>query len=382
MAAMAPPPPGKRRREGDGVAAAVGNGHVAQRARVAQAEQEAQEEEVDLALLEALEGEAGAGPGEALDARGLRRLVLAFERRLRDNLEARMKHAEEPAKFLESEVELDEEVHRLHALAGAPQLYPELVRLNAVPSVLGLLSHENSDIAVDVVSLLHDLTDGDVVGDFEEEAQVLVDALVEGNALELLVQNLARMDEAENDEAAAVFNTLGIFENVMEVRPKMAELICERTKLLPWLLKRVTRREFDSNKLYATELLAILLQGSPANQKRLGQLNGIDSLLQAVSYYKSRNPKSEEEEEVVENLFDALCSAVMPPENKERFVKAEGVELMLITMKQRRLAYSSAVKALDFALTRCPAACERFVDVLGLKTLFAIFIGKVNIESC
>jgi beta-catenin-like protein 1 len=30
----------------------------------------------------------------------------------------------------------------------------------------------------------------------------------------------------------------------------------------------------------------------------------------------------------------------------------------------------------DYALTRCPAACERFVDILGLKTVFAVFMGK------
>ena len=82
----------------------------------------------------------------------------------------------------------------------------------------------------------------------------------------------------------------------------------------------------------------------------------------------------------MENCFDSLCSALMPPENKERFVKAEGVELMIIICKQKRVAYSSAVKALDFALTRCPAACERFVDVLGLKTLFAAFMGKAPLK--
>lgn len=35
--------------------------------------------------------------------------------------------------------------------------------------------------------------------------------------------------------------------------------------------------------------------------------------------------------------------------------------------------------AQDFACTRCPQACERFVDVLGLKTLFSIFMGKSKV---
>lgn len=335
---------------------------------------------VDLALLEALEN--ADTTGDVLDLRGLKKLVLAFERKLRDNLEARMKYLDQPDKFVESEVDLDEEIKKLHALAAAPDLYPELVRLNAVPSLLGLLTHENTDIAIDVVSLLSDLTDEDVIGETtEDSAVILVEALIENNALELLVQNLSRLEESEPDEAAAVFNTLSVLENMVEVRPAVAEMVCERTKLLRWLLNRIKAREFDSNKLYASEILAILLQNSVVNQRRVGQLNGVDTILQAVALYKSRDPKTGEEEEMLENLFDCLCSVVMPLENKERFVKAEGVELMIIIMKQKRLAYGSAMKALDFSTTRCPQACERFVDVLGLKTLFAAFMGRIPTKA-
>lgn len=334
---------------------------------------------IDLALLEALENSHEAV--EVLDLRGLKKLVLAFERKLRDNLEARMKYMEQPEKFLDSEVDLDEEIKKLHALAAAPDLYPELVRLNAVPSLLGLLTHENTDIAIEVVSLLSDLTDEDVIGETEDSAVVLVEALVKNNALELLVQNLSRLEENESDEATAVFNTLSVLENMIEVKPAVAELVCERTKLLRWLLNRIKVREFDSNKLYASEILAILLQNSLVNQRRVGQLNGVDTILQAVALYKSRDPKTGEEEEMLENLFDCLCSVVMPLDNKERFVKAEGVELMIIIMKQKRLAYGSAMKALDFAMTRCPQACERFVDVLGLKTLFAAFMSKIPVKA-
>lgn len=35
----------------------------------------------------------------------------------------------------------------------------------------------------------------------------------------------------------------------------------------------------------------------------------------------------------------------------------------------------------DFACTRCPQACERFVDVLGLKILFSIFMGKSKVRQ-
>eukprot|EP00271_Cylindrocystis_brebissonii_P004227 TRINITY_DN15853_c0_g1_i1.p1 TRINITY_DN15853_c0_g1~~TRINITY_DN15853_c0_g1_i1.p1 ORF type:complete len:561 (+),score=122.73 TRINITY_DN15853_c0_g1_i1:530-2212(+) len=348
-----------------------------------------EDDEVDFSLLEAVERENHAAV-EVLDVRGVKKLVLSFEKKLRDNLEARMKHMDQPEKFLESEVELDEEVRKMHVLAGAPVLYTQLVNLNAVSSIAGLLSHENTDISVDVVNLLHELTDEDVILGTEEDENnaeaeagllALVEALVNCNALELLVQNLSRLNENDTDESAAAYKTLGIIESMVEVKPMIAELVCERTKLLRWLLTRVTKREYDGTKLYSSEILSILLQSSTANQKRLGQMDGVDALLQAVAMYKGRDPRSVEEAELVENLFAVLCSVVMPAENKERFVKAEGVELMLIILKQRRFAYASGIKVLDFALTRCPAACERFVEGLGLRALFAAFMGRVVVKQ-
>nr|DAD32587.1 TPA_asm: hypothetical protein HUJ06_011438 [Nelumbo nucifera] len=334
---------------------------------------------VDLSLLEAVEKSQSSV--EVLDLRTLKKLVLSFERRLRDNLEARLKYPDQPDKFADSEIELHEEIEKLKVLAGGPELYPELVNLNTIPSILGLLSHDNTDIAIDVVGLLQDLTDEDVLEDNDEPARILVDSLIENNALELLVQNLGRLSETDPDEMTAIYNTLATIENMIEVKPAVAELVCERTKLLRWLLGKVKVREFDSNKQYASEILAILLQNSTANQKRLGQMNGVDVVLQAVALYKSRDPKSSDEEEMVENLFDCLCCLLMPLENKEKFVKAEGVELMIIIMKQKKLAYGSAIRALDFAMTKYPPACERFVDVLGLKTAFAAFMDSREQEE-
>ncbi|KAM5558328.1 hypothetical protein ABKV19_020169 [Rosa sericea] len=333
---------------------------------------------IDLAVLEALAKESAV---EALDPRTLKKLVLAFERRLKDNIAARLKYPNQPERFADSEIELHEELQKLKGLASAPELYPELVALNTVPSILNLLSHDNTDIAIDVVQLLQDLTDEDTVDENDEAARVLVDALVENNVLELLVQNLLRLSDSDPDEMAAVHGTLATVENLIEVKPAVAELVCEKTKLLKWLMSKIKVKEFDGNKQYASEILAILLQNSEANQKRLGQMNGVDVLLQAVAMYKSKDPKSPDEAEMLENLFNCLCGLLMPLENRDKFLKAEGVELMIIIMKQKKCAYGSAIRALDFAMTKYAPACERFVDVLGLKTAFSAFMGKVPVNK-
>lgn len=53
----------------------------------------------------------------------------------------------------------------MQAVASAPELYPELVRLGAVPGLLALLGHENGDLAASVAELLRELTDADAVED-------------------------------------------------------------------------------------------------------------------------------------------------------------------------------------------------------------------------
>ncbi|KAK6154080.1 hypothetical protein DH2020_013719 [Rehmannia glutinosa] len=329
---------------------------------------------IDLSLLEALE-KSQQNTIETLDLKTLKKLALSLERRLNANTAARLRYPDNPDKFADSELELHDELQKLKILAGAPELYPDLVSLGTVNSITGLLNHDNTDIAIDAVTLLQDLTDADVIEDNDESAQVLVDALIENNAVELLIQNLGRLSDSDPDESAAIYNTLSTIENLIEVKPSVSELVCEKTKLLKWLQARIKIREFDSNKQYASEILAILLQNSVANQKRFGQMNGVDTLLQAVAMYKSKDPKTGNEEEMVENLFDCLCCLLMPLENKEKFVKAEGVELMIIIMNQKKLCYGSAIRALDFAMTNYPPACERFIDVMGLKTAFPAFMG-------
>lgn len=51
-------------------------------------------------------------------------------------------------------MELFEIIKELHVLAAMPDLYSLFVDLNAVQSILELLSHENTDIAAAVINLL------------------------------------------------------------------------------------------------------------------------------------------------------------------------------------------------------------------------------------
>ncbi|CAH1183171.1 unnamed protein product [Phaedon cochleariae] len=314
--------------------------------------------------------------GEVIDETALKKIVLNFEKRSLRNREMRIKFPDSPEKFMESEVELHETLQEMRVLATAPDFYPLLVKLQVVPSLLELLSHDNTDISVGTVELLQELTDVDILNESEEGADALIEALLEHQVIALLVQNLERLDETVKEEADGVHNTLSIIENLIELR---TEITNEATKqgLLAWLLKRLkVKAPFDGNKLYASEMLSILLQDNEKNRLALGDLDGIDGLLQQLAFYKRHDPNSAEEHELMENLFNSLCSALMVVQNRDRFLKGEGLQLMNLMLREKKMSRNGSLKVLDYAMSGPSGKdnCNKFVDILGLRTIFPLFM--------
>ncbi|XP_050523187.1 beta-catenin-like protein 1 [Daktulosphaira vitifoliae] len=311
-----------------------------------------------------------------LDEGALKKMILLFEKKVLKNQEMRIKFPENPEKFMESEIELHDIITEMHAIATVPDLYPVLVNLKAVSSLLELLSHENTDIAVAVVNLIQELTDIDTLNENEEETEILIDALLSKQICALLVQNLERMDESVKEEANGVHTTLGIFENIMELRPDVV-IDVSKQGLTQWLLKRIkAKMPYDGNKLYSSEILSIVLQNNEENRAMVGELGGIDILLQQLAYYKRHDPASSDEQEMMENLFDCLCSCLMNKQNRDRFLKGEGLQLMNLILREKKLSRNGSLKVLNHALSgpQGKENCNKFVDILGLRTIFPLFM--------
>lgn len=134
-------------------------------------------------------------------------MILIFEKRVLKNQEMRIKFPEQPEKFMESEVDLHNIIQDLHAVATVPDLYPILVELNAIPSLLELLAHQNTDISVAVVDLLQEMSDVDILHESMDGADILIETLRQQQLCALLVQNLDRLDESVKEESDGVHNT-------------------------------------------------------------------------------------------------------------------------------------------------------------------------------
>ncbi|KAK0453697.1 Catenin-beta-like protein [Armillaria borealis] len=323
-----------------------------------------------------------------LSLSGIRRTLLQFERAVNKNQDQRSKYPDDPTKFIDSEADLDSAIKSLLPLAQLPLLsYPEIVKSGAVALLVGLLTHENVDIAIDVVEVFHELTDedvGDEGNDDEEDTaealKILIEGLLENSILELLVENLKRFNETEESDRQGVFHILGIFENVLGFDPALSNQLVSKTNFLPWLLDRIQAKTFDENRGYAAEILSILLQDSTDNRLQLGKHDGVETILKVLSQYRKRDPTDADEVEFMENVFDALCSALNETEIKKLFLAAEGHDLMILMMKEKLQSRSRSIKTLDYAMSgpSGTALCEAFIEALGLKSLFSIFMGNLN----
>lgn len=142
------------------------------------------------------------------------------------------------ARFMASEADLDTEIKSLSILSEHPELYEEFAKLGCAGSLVSLLSHDNTDIAIDAIQIISELTDEDVQAE-QEQWDSLVNAMVRSNissygnsrrannvtkqldadVIELLVQNLSRLDESNEADRAGVYYTLSECASI-ELHPR------------------------------------------------------------------------------------------------------------------------------------------------------------------
>jgi beta-catenin-like protein 1 len=332
-------------------------------------------------------------PEEKIDLPWLKRAMISFERKINKNAELRAKFEDEPMKFVASEADLDTDIRGLTLLSGHGELYPDFAKHGGVASLVSLLAHENTDIAIAVCQVLEELTDEDATAT-EDQRAALANAMLDNDLIDLLVSNLSRLDEANESDRDGVYHILSVVENLLS-QPANLDIIGSKHQLLIYLTSRINKPDPDArgkvgqNRQYAAELLAILLQGSAKNRDHFAAQDGVDTVLQILSSYRKRDPeKDSDEEEFAENLFDALTCLVEESVPAEKFLEAEGVELCLIMLREGKLSKSRALKVLDHGMNgnASIAICDKVVDANGLKTLFGLLMktekkGKVERES-
>ncbi|KAL0586781.1 hypothetical protein ABG067_003625 [Albugo candida] len=123
-----------------------------------------------------------------------------------------------------------------------------------------------------------------------------------------------------------------------EVAPDSCVSICSENTCLSYLVRLIAEKEsialerksgegavaFPQNKLYASQVLSIMLQvANPVQEAFMDdgikkkKTDRFDKSLRIIASHRKQNPSSEDEEEFLESICNALCTLLLKQEGKE-----------------------------------------------------------------
>lgn len=315
----------------------------------------------------------------------IEQLLFAFEKKISKNQLMRVKYPNEPMKFMESEIELAVEIQKLAAVAMNPELYSILIQAGSVSSILGMIAHENTDISAATIKLVEEITSPKVTDSEDKiEDQSFINTFINGQGLELIVQNLFRLDELIETDAECIHTTLNIIENLIQSKPDVVIFICEKTHIFKYLLSKILSSSFNANKLYSSEILSMLLQADSKAVSLLCNLsdtNGVDVILQSIAVYRKVDPCNLEEKECIENLFLCLntiladsCSS--NSSSQQTFLQCDGLSLLMRCVKEKKYSSICSLSTINYAITSNVNTAQLLVNAGGLKYIFPALVGK------
>ncbi|OLY84130.1 Beta-catenin-like protein 1-like protein [Smittium mucronatum] len=344
-----------------------------------------------------------------------RRIILKFEKIVTKNTELRLKFPSEPTKFIDSEADLDEVILELQTFSmNAKECFPFLIESGSLETLVGLMTHENKDIILDVIQVVGEWTaedlyedKGDDVLDEIEYIKNLINALKDLSFFQLLGSVLSSLNEDPNlddfdNDKDGVHKILEIVENISTLDSSLVHPICSEMKLLSFLTNRIQNsytskedeilRQSDFNQQYSSEILSILVQIDSNISSELifpiseNSKTGMDIILECVSKYRKKDPIDDIGFEYLENLFDILASLILlSAEAKSTFLRYEGIELICLMLEEKNFCRVMSIKLLDFVLTPVDiksessleiSAVKRFLDCGGYNPLCKVLMKK------
>jgi beta-catenin-like protein 1 len=94
-----------------------------------------------------------------MDEHQVKKLSSQLEQAIKENTRQRSKYLDEPLRFEDSEIALDQAIQDFRSIASFPELFD---KVQIWPDIVGLLGHENTDIVVDIIHMLNDFCEEDV----------------------------------------------------------------------------------------------------------------------------------------------------------------------------------------------------------------------------
>ncbi|CAD8062940.1 unnamed protein product [Paramecium sonneborni] len=314
---------------------------------------------------------------ELFDERQLREMICQLENNYKLNSDLRMRYPNQPDKFIDSEVDLDEDLRKLLILPAYPKLYPIFYNSNALQIVIQLLQHNNQSISNDVIQFLKELVSPD--GDVEPKIIIeLYNCLIKNYFIESLGELILKNDEKTQEEVNLLHDCFEVIENMVDIKSSISKEIGFRSKIIQYLVKRVedNSQTLDDNRLYASELLVILTQQTKENLEIIGRSGGIESLLMVLNQYKKKDPETAEEKEILNNVYDLLTLLLIHEENQDYFQTYEGLQLMIKIIQGKTSSSIRAYSLILLTINNHKENCQKLIQIGGLSIIFPILERK------
>jgi beta-catenin-like protein 1 len=331
------------------------------------------EEEIDSQQINRIV-EEGENLATEMDEKSLIVCLKSLKDKINNNLSLRKRFSEDPEKYIDSEIDLHEEIKVLQRIAAYSNLIPIFIDNEGVQLLISILSHPNPDIINDSVVLIEEITDSDFLQDLSEPKEFL-EFFISENLFDYLVISLfklapGRSDFVSEENQQFACDILSVIENFLDVYSFTGKILTEKTKILQWLINRICQTGIiDSVKLFSSEILDKLCL--EVNLKI-----AISSPLLLKVLIESSSQRGASEEEFLQNIVNTLCSILLEEEGKEIFRNSDGIAICLNLMKENNLIRHLAVKILDYALQNSKENCKVLIESGGLAVIFSYFMGK------
>jgi beta-catenin-like protein 1 len=308
-----------------------------------------------------------------MTAESLKICLNNLEEKYQKNKDLRKKFKGNPTQYADSEADLHEEIKVLQRIAAYPDLIIPFLDLKGIEILINILQHENIDIVSDSLIVIDEITDSDFLQDIENPKEFL-EYFITNNIFEILVNTLSRLNEKNKDDVQIVSDILSIFENFIEIYSFAGQVICEKTKLLNWLIKRIGQKDGINIRLFCSELINSLISSTVDHQMLFMKRDGLNKAMSV--FLDSDIPKDEVEEEFIFNIVDIICCVLLNREAQEEFKNLHGINHMLNIMRENNIFRILAVKLLNFVTLNNETNCSELIELEGLKSIFSYFMGK------
>lgn len=319
---------------------------------------------------------------DCVDEEGIKKLGSILRKKKKRNEQERIEFPENPEKWVMSEVDLDEVLNTIKNLTVCTNLYKSMIECDMFDDVINLLNHPNSDIIIESIEILKEITEPSNVYELNEEVYIsLIEYLNNKKMCHFVINALEKIDEKENEESYnAFYNILNIFENVFELENQLQNVLLTNSKLLFFLLNRLGQevKSDDSNALYASEIVVLLILRINQFAKHIYDdfyytITIFDYLLKYISRYRKQDPENLNKEEILLNCFQALGYLLLSDKAKKVFENTTGLKLMLRLLSERKFLCFPSLKIMALFLNETNS-CNKFVELGGLKYLFCLFM--------